>query len=271
MKKLKIGFLGPKGTFSHQAAIKILSEKNLFVSLPTIKQIFERVNNQEIDFGVVPVENTIGGIVSETINSLINYPLKVNGSFNVRIEHSLLSPTKNKRNIEIIKSHPQALEQCRGWLEKNLPKIKLETVPSTIFPILERKNKNIGFICSKIAAKVYNLNILAKNIEENRDNFTKFYLISSGIDKKLQKQLKAKKTLILLTVYNRVGILRDILDVFAKENLNLTAIHSIPSRVKPWDYLFFIEIQAPLSCLKIKKALKAIQKYCPVIKLLGTT
>ena len=270
-KKLKIGFLGPKGTFSHQAAIKILSEKNTFVSLPTIKQVFEKINDRELDLGVVPVENTIGGIVSETINSLINYPLKVNGSFDINIHHFLLSPLKNKRDIKIIKSHAQALDQCKSWLEKNLSKAKLETAPSTISPILERTDKNIGFICSEIAAKIYNLNILARNIEENKDNFTKFYLISSNIDKKLQKQLKAEKTLILLAVYNRIGILRDILNVFAKENLNLTALHSIPSRVKPWDYLFFIEIQAPFCCLKIKKALRAIQKYCPIIKPLGAS
>lgn len=267
MKKLKIGFLGPMGTFSHQAAVKILPGKNKLIPLLTIKQVFEKVNNQEIDLGIVPAENTIGGIVSETINCLVNYPLKVNGSFNMKIEHFLLGRTKNKKDIKIIKSHPQALEQSRAWLEKKLPKIELETTPSTIYPILENKDKNIGFIAPKIAAKIYNLNILAKNIEENKDNFTKFYLISLDNNKKLQKQLKANKTLILLAVYNRVGILRDILNVFTKENLNLTALHSIPSRAKPWDYLFFIEIQS----LETKKALKAIQKYCPIIKVLGIT
>ena len=271
MKKLKIGFLGPMGTFSHQAAVKILSGKNRFIPLLTIKQVFEKVNNQELDLGVVPIENTTAGIVPETINCLINYPLKVNGSFNINIQHFLLGRTKNKKTLKIIKSHAQALEQSRVWLEKNLPQAKLETAPSTISPITEKTDKSIGFISSEIAAKIYNLNILAKNIQENKDNFTKFYLISNNINEKLQKQLKAKKTLILLSVYDRVGILRDILDVFAKEKLNLTAIHSIPSRVKPWDYLFFIEIQAPFSCLKIKKALKALQKYCLIIKLLGAS
>lgn len=270
-KQIKIGFLGPKGTFSHQAAMQIFSRNSKFVPLPTIKEIFEQVHSQEIDLGVAPAENTIGGIVSETINCLINYPIKVSGSLNISVHHCLLSRTKNKRDIKVVKSHPQALYQCKGWLEKNLPKTKIETAPSTTFPISGTTSKSIGFVCSEVAAKVYGLNVLAKNIEDNKDNFTKFYLISSDIDKELQGRLKAKKTLILIAIYDRVGVLRDILDVFAKKNLNLTCLHSIPSLLRPWDYFFFLEVDVSYPCLKIKKALKELEKYCSIIRVLGVS
>lgn len=268
-KRLKIGFLGPKGTFSHQAAFRIFGKKLLFVPLKTIKEVFEEVNNQEIDFGIVPAENAISGIVSETINCLIDYPLKVIGSYNLNVHHCLLSADKNKRKLKVIKSHEQAFSQSKKWLERNLPEVSFEITSSTTAPILENRDEKVGFIASVIAAQEYGLNILAKNIEDNKENQTKFYLVSTQTNKTLQKKMGAKKTLILFSVYDRVGILRDILDVFAKNNLNLTRLHSIPSRWRNWDYFFFLEVDALYPSSKIKKVLKEIEKHCPTIRVIG--
>lgn len=270
-KDLKIGFLGPKGTFSHQVAVQTFSEKSEFIPHETIKNIFEKVNSQEIDLGIVPIENTIGGIVPETVNCLIDYPLKVSGSFNVEIHHHLLGKTKNRKEIKIVKSHPQALAQCRNWLENNLPQAKLEVSSSTTALIKETNDKTVGFIASEAAAKTYNLNILAKNIETMSDNLTKFYLILPDMDKALKKKMGAKKTLLLFAVYDRVGILRDILDVFVKNDLNLTSLHSIPSRLRPWDYFFFLEVNSLYPSPKIKRALKELEPYCPTIRVLGVS
>ena len=270
-KGLRIGFLGPKGTFTYRAALKIFSQDTKLIPFETVRDIFEAKNNQEIDLGITPAENTTGGVVFETINSLIEYPLKVSGSFNLRIRHYLLGRTKNKSRLKVVRTHQQALSQCKGWLRANLPKAKLESARSTIAPILETKDDTIGFIASKAAAKIYGLNILASNIEDSKDNFTKFYVITNDIDKEIQKKLKANKTLILYAVYDRVGILRDILDVFAKNNLNLTCLHSIPSRLKPWDYFFFQEVDSPYPSETMKKTIKEIEKYCPIIKVIGTS
>ncbi len=269
-KELKVGFLGPKGTFSHQAAISVFPKSTL-VSLGTIKNIFEKIHFQEIDFGIAPIENTIGGIVSETINCLTEYPSRVSGSVNIGVHHCLLGRTKNKKDIKIIKSHPQALTQCENWLERNLPWAKLKPVSSTTAPIAETKSKTVGFIASRVAAEVYNLNILAENIERSKDNITKFYIISQNINKEFEKKLKSERTLILFAVYDRVGILRDILDVFAKCNLNLTSLHSAPSHLRPWDYFFFLEVDAAYSSSKIKKVLKEMEEFCPTIRVLGVS
>jgi len=250
----KVGYLGPKGTFSHQAALKI--SKN-FVAFESIRDIFEAVQNKKINFGLVPAENSLGGIVSETINNLINYNLKVSGSLNLKIHHCFLSKSKN---IKTIKSHVQAFSQCRNWLNKNYPKAKLESAPSTTACLINPE-PSTGYIASEIASKIYNLKILYKNIEDSKNNITKFYLIS----KKLRKTEKAKRTLLLLAVKDRVGVLRDILDIFVKQNLNLSSLHSIPSRKKPWDYFFFVQVDS----LEINKAAKQLNGLCQKIRILG--
>lgn len=272
-KKLKVGFLGPLGTFSHQAS-QVLFPQAKLIPLSEIKEIFEKICQGEIDIGVVPAENTISGLVSETINLLINYPLKVTGSFNLPIHHSLFSWSKSIENIKIIKTHPQAFLQCKNWLQKNLKEVSFESAPSTTSPILETletKDQTIGFIANEIVAKKYGLNILAKNIEDIKDNFTKFYLISRDTDKEIIKKLKPRKTLFLLAVYDRVGVLRDILNVFAENNINLSALHSIPSRIRPWDYFFFIEAEIDLYSLTTKKIITDIKKYCTITRIIGTT
>jgi len=267
----KVGFLGPKGTFSHQATLNIFHKKTQFVETKTITEIFKKVDSQEIGIGIVPIENTIGGIISETINCLINYHVKVSGSFNIEIHQCLLARTKNKKDLQMIKSHPQALSQCSNWITNNLPHTRTEATASTTAPIINTTDKTIGFIATEIAAKVYGLNVLAKNIETTTDNLTKFYLITPEIDKSLQKKLEIDKTLILLAVYNRIGVLRDILDIFVKNNINLTALHSTPSLLGQWDYFFFLEIETPYLSPKTKKVLKELEEYCSMVKVLGVS
>ncbi len=270
-KKCKVGFLGPEGTFSHQAVLSVFPQEKNISSFLTIKGIFEAVNNGEIEVGIVPAENSTNGMVTETINKLIEYPLKVSGSFNHRIHHCLLARTKNIKDIKIIKSHPQALGQCRHWIELHFPKINIESISSTTSAILENNDSKVAFIASRAAAKIYDLKILAENIEDVKENFTKFYLVSSDLNEYFVKKLKAKRTLILYAVYDRIGILKDVLDVFAKNNINLTSLHSIPSHLKPWDYYFFQEIEVPYSSPILQKTIKEVNKYCPVIRVLGAS
>ncbi|MDO8264985.1 MAG: prephenate dehydrogenase/arogenate dehydrogenase family protein [Candidatus Parcubacteria bacterium] len=271
IRKKKIGFLGPAGTFSHQAALSVFPRNSNLISFLTIHEVFKNINDNKIDFGIVPAENTISGIIPETNNALFDYPLKTTGSFNFQIKHYLLGMAKKKEEIEIIRSKQQVFSQCQKWLRDNLPKVKHEETTSTTAPILENKGRNIGFIASEIAGKIYKLNVLAEDIEDNKENFTKFYLISKELDRNMQKKLKANKTLLLLSVYDRVGILRDILDIFAKNNLNLTSLQSIPSHSKPWDYLFFLEVVVFYPSAKVKKVLKDLEKYCPVVRVLGVS
>jgi len=219
--------------------------------------------------GVVPAENTLGGIVPETINSLIDYPLKVSGSFGLDIHHCLLSGAKNKNDLRIIKTHQQAFLQCEKFLRENLPKVKTELSLSTTSAIDGAGDNHVGFIAPLAAAKVYGLNVLAKNIEDTTGNVTKFYIIANTLQKPIQQKLGNNKTLLLLAVYNRVGVLRDILQAFADNGLNLSSLHSVPSKLQPWDYFFFMEVDNHYQSSAIKKTLQDIAKYCTVARQIG--
>ncbi len=261
----KLGYLGPEGTFSNQAALNIAS-KNQLVACDSIYQIFEMVNNGKIDLGIVPAENTTEGTVRETLDFLIELNLKTVGFVDLNIYQNLLSNEKTLKDIKIIYSHPQALAQCRYWISQNLPNAKVVATSSTVSAIAE-KMKEVGssFIAPELAAKLNNIKVLQKNIEDNHENITKFYIIS----KKLNPLNQTKKTLLFLTVFNRVGILRDILNVFASNNINLTKIESRPSKEKVWDYHFFIEVEISRDDNMLLQCLNILKQFCPVIKILG--
>jgi len=268
IKKAKIGFLGPEGTFSWAAVKEVFPKATKLYPFSTINEVFEAVSNEEINLGVVPIENTIGGLVSEAIYSLIDHPVFVVSSFRVPIHHSLASKAKNLSQIKIVKSHPQALSQCKKWLNSNLPEAVLEATSSTVAPILEDLSENIGFIIPLPTAEKFKLNVLVKNIEDNHENFTRFFVISQSL-KKNKLGLKAKNTLLFLAVYDRVGILRDILNVFASRNINLSALHSIPASFSPWDYLFFTELEKSYFDKDFKNILKDLEEYCPFVRVIG--
>ena len=272
IKKAKIGFLGPKYTFSWSAARKIANRTSSLIPFPTIREVFEGVNNLETDFGVVPIQNAITGIVSETMYQFIDYPVFALGSFKIPIHYCLLSKEKSLKDIKIVKSHAQALSQAKIWLADNLPQVSKVSTSSTLSAISEKSVPNkTGFIVPLEAAKNFKLNILAKNIEDKKENFTRFLIIAPELNKTFLKKTNFhnKNTLLLLSVYDRVGILRDILNVFAKRNINLVSLHSIPSVFHPWDYLFFLEVEKFYLFFNQKDILKELHQYCPFVRVLG--
>lgn len=263
--KAKVAFLGPAGTFSNQAGLLITEKKNL-VTLESINQIFDMVADDRVDYGIVPAENTTEGTVRETLDFLMQFNLRVNGSVDLPIHQNLLSDENNLDDVKIVYSHPQALGQCRNWLKLNLPGVRLQSAQSTVVSITaKRQEKGAAFIAPALAAKLNNIEILRNNIEDNSSNLTRFYIISKNPEVLIQ----TSRTLLFLTVFNRVGILRDILDVFASLNINLSKIESRPSREKMWDYHFFIEVEKPLDSIELTEALNILKQFCPVIKVLG--
>lgn len=260
---IKVAFLGPEGTYSNLVTNKIFPKAKTLLATKTIDEVFSRVNSGEVDFGIVPSENSIEGSVKETVDCLIDYPLEIVANYNLPINHFLLSKSNKITNIKVIKSHPQALGQCRNWIKVNLPWAKVENALSTVAAI-EGSSDQTAFIASEQAAKKYKLNILAKNIGDNKNNQTEFYVISQQ-----KNNLIPNKAILLLSVYDRVGILKDILEVFALNNLNLTRILSIPSGSKMGDYLFLIDVEIKSKLKNYKKALVQLKQYCPMIRTLG--
>lgn len=265
----KVAFLGPEGTFSHEATRNIFPEKFSLAPAPTISCVFDGVANENAIFGVVPAENSTEGIVQETLDNLIRFPLRVVGSYKLPIHLFLLARTNNLQDIKIIKSHPQPIAQSRNWLSQHFPGIKIEMEQSSTKAILSTKDPRVAFVASRQAAKQYGLKIIAKNIEDKKTNTTQFYVIAKKESPEMNAALKASRTLVILAVYDRPGVLRDILNEFSSRKLNLTKLHSKTSEAEGWDYYFFIELAGLPKDKKIKEALKGAKQFCSIVRVLG--
>lgn len=264
--KFKLAYLGPEGTFSHHVASQIATDQTTLLSSKTIYDIFNAVANEKVDFGLVPAENSIEGTIRETLDFLVEFGLRVNLEVSLEVHQNLLSKEKDLGKIKKIISHPQAIAQSREWLEKNLPNASIEYSQSTIAAVNETLKQGTAVIGSKLAAKNYKLNILAKDIETKNLNTTKFYIVSKNL---FGLKEKPTKTLIFLTVFNRVGILRDILNVFADFDLNLNKLESRPSKEKNWDYYFYVEVEIGSHNPRLIKTLNILKQFCPRIEILG--
>lgn len=266
-KNLRVGFLGPVGTFSNQATLRLFPEdRNSLFPAKTIYDLFENLSKGQVELIVAPAENTIEGTVRETLDLLVDYDFRVIGKIDLPVSQCLLSKEKTLLNIKKVISHPQALNQSRRFLEEILPNTVLETSPSTIASVEQLNNSGVAIIGSELAAKIYKLNILKKNIQNYPNNVTRFNIIAKTDLLKLKNRTK---TLLFLSVFNRVGVLRDILSVFADQSINLNKIESRPSREKHWDYYFYIEVESTDENPKFMQALDILKQYCPKIIVLG--
>src|SRR3989344_2242284 len=269
--KVNVACLGPEGTHSHLASQEIFSKKANFIMTPTIRKAFDKVKNGKAIFAVVPAENSIAGIIQDTIDCLLDYPLSVVGSYTKKIHHCLLGRTTNTSAIKTIKSHVQPLNQCKDWISKNYPGAVLSTESSSTDAIFSSTDPSIAFIANEAAAKKYRLKILAKNIEDYKENYTEFYVLARSADQGIRKKLKPKHTLIIIAAYDRPGLLRDVLAIFADKKFNLTKLHSRKSIVRGWDYYFFLEVECLPDNLLFKAAIKKIKKYCSIVRVVGVT
>jgi len=266
-KNLKVGFLGPKGTFSSQAVLKLFNETdNRLIACKSIYDLFDSLDKNLVDVIVAPAENTTEGTVRETLDYLFDHKFKIIGKIDLSVSQCLLSKESDLKNITKIISHPQALNQSRKFLEDNLPDAILETSASTVASTEELDKKGVAIIGSELAAKIYKLNTLKKDIQGYDQNTTRFNIIA----KRDMLNLPGRsKSLLFLSVFNRVGVLRDILSVFADLSINLNKIESRPSGEKHWDYYFYIEVESTDEHPKFLQALDILKQYCPQIIVLG--
>jgi chorismate mutase/prephenate dehydratase len=267
-KPLKVGYLGPKATFTHQAALEHFGISAKYIPLPTIKDVFEEVERGNIDYGVVPVENTIEGVVNYTLDMFLEMPgVKIVGEIIIPVSQHLLSLAGDIAEIKKVYSHPHALAQARNWLNKHLPwaqRIEVESTAKAAELALE--DETAAAIASEAAAMVYNLNILARNIQENLNNFTRFLVIG----KKNLKMTGKDKTSLLFAVKDEAGALYKALEPFYKYGVNLTKIESRPSKEKSWDYVFFVDLEGHLEEEKVKRALNELKERTKMVRVLGS-
>jgi len=265
-KKLKIAYLGPEATFTHQAGIKKFGSNVEYYACPTITDVFRDVEAGRSDYGVVPVENSTEGVISHTLDMFINSDLKICSEIMLEISHNLLGKGGIKA-VKKIYSKQEVFGQCRLWLEINMRGAPLIEVSSTSKAAeIASQEKNSAAIASILAAKKYRLHVLSKDIEDNLNNLTRFLVIGGVIP----GPTKRDRTSIMFSVKDRVGALHDILVPFKKYKINLTKIESRPSKRRIWEYYFFVDMMGHCENQSVKKALTELEKHCSFLKILGS-
>ncbi len=264
----RVGYLGPEGSFSHQAAYNEFGGSSELIPLGSFEEIFEEVENGRATFGVVPVENSIEGSVSMVLDLLSKTHLGITAELFERINHFLLSKTGNIRDINVVASHPQAIAQCKKWLNKNLgDKEILETASTAEAARLASKKKAVSAVASEHAASIYKLNTVQNNIEESTLNTTRFFVIGN----KTNKPTGDDRTSIVFTLKDKPGALQNsFFQPFADAKVNLSKIESRPSKERPWEYLFFVDFKGHSQDKTIKSLLKKLDKSCIYLKVLGS-
>ena len=263
---LTIAYLGPEATFTHQAAKLKFGSAPSYKHLRSIGEVFWDVEKGSSDMGVVPVENSIEGVETHTLDMFVESDLKICAEIFLPVSQCLLSKAK-KEEIKVIYSHPQALAQCRGWIQENLPRAELEEVYSTAQAAkLAARRKESAAIASELASILYSLPILGKNIEDKLGNVTRFLVIG----KEESAPAKESKTSLLFSLKDRVGALHNSLKPFASHNINLTKIESRPSKRKLWEYYFFVDFVGHWQEERVKKTLEELKESCTFLKILGS-
>ena len=266
---LKVAFLGPEGTFTQAAVLKQFGASVRALPLPAIDEVFHEVEGGIADFGVVPIENSSEGTVNHTLDMFLGSGLKICGEVELRINHHLMGRMTGLADVKRVCAHPQALAQCRGWLDDQLPDADRVPVSSNAEGARRaRDERDTAAIAGRAAAEIYGLHLLANEIEDRPDNTTRFLIIgrklfsASGID----------KTTLLVSARDTdgAGALFRLLEPLAEHQVNMTRIESRPSRKRKWDYVFFIDIEGHVSDPEVAEALAALEKRASLFKVLGS-
>lgn len=265
-KPLKIAYLGPHFTFTHIASLKKFGSQVDYVDCNTITDCFTEVERGRCDYAVVPIENTIEGAITHTMDMFIDSDLKICAEVLLEIQHNLLSKYPLKQ-VKKIYSKPEVFGQCRLWLESNLPGVELIPVSSTTRGAeVAARVKGSATIAGIQAAKHYKLKVVACSVEESPHNVTRFLVIG----KTEAKPTEDDKTSIVFSFRDRAGALHAMLTPFKRSNINLTKIESRPSKKKAWEYYFFVDMTGHYKNPRVKRALTALKKQCLFLKILGS-
>ncbi len=269
---IKIGYLGPKGTFTHQAALEFFPKTSSdLIAYKSISTIFEDIEKGILEFAVVPIENSLQGTVRETLDQLIEKEISIFGETELRISQNLIADKNSDlTKIKKIYSHPQAFAQTRSWIKNNLPLAKTVNTESTAEAI--HKIKKLGdtsnaAIGTEFAASVYGLKILSSKIEDSPSNFTRFIIISKKENRIKDGKIK---TSILYVTKHKPGALYSVLKLFAEANINLMKIESRPRRRGRWEYIFLMDFEGHKNDIEIKKVIEKIEENVIWYKVLGS-
>ena len=268
---VRVAYLGPAGTFSEQAALQYFGTSIEHVPCVSIDEVFRAAAAGSASFGVVPVENSTEGVVSRSLDLLLNSPLHIVGEVSLMVRHNLLRLTDSLENIEVIFAHPQALAQCHGWLTTHLPHVERRAASSNAEGArLASTNPAWAGIASERAATQFALHTAAHAIQDDAFNRTRFAVICLPQTLSAPSATGKDCTSLLVSVPNCPGAVHDILVPLKTHGVSMTRFESRPARSGEWDYYFYIDLQGHPSQDHVKAALAELQQLCAFYKVLGT-
>jgi chorismate mutase/prephenate dehydratase len=265
---LKIAYLGPEGTWTHQAAIKKFGHSVAYSPQPNFSDVFDQVARRQADYGVVPIENSTEGAVSHTLDLFVDSSLHICAQILLRIENCLMSAIP-REEIKTLYSHPQVFGQCRAWLLKNFPEADLVEVSSTTKAAAlakEKQHEGAAALGGALAAEIHGLTLLETSIQDRATNTTRFLVIGE----KTCPPTGNDRTSILFAINDRPGSLVSALQAFDKLHINLSKIESRPSKRKDWEYIFHVDLTGHSENESVSKALSELGNHCSFVKILGS-
>lgn len=272
----RVAYFGPEATFTHEAAYKQFGADYQYLPQRIIPEVFAAVAGGEADFGVVPVENTLEGAVTHTLDMFGRSGMeevKICDEIYLPIVQNLLTNPDGPQSLNAIKivySHPQALAQCRQWLQDNLPQAQLQEASSTAAAAqLALEKPDSAGISNRLAAERYGLRIFQESIQDADFNQTRFLVIARQEIPYASEGQGRAVTALMLSIKDRVGALHAVTSVLLKHNLNMNRIESRPSKQKAWDYVFFIDFFGHPSEPNVAAALQELQSETVWVRVLG--
>jgi len=265
-KPPSVGFLGPEATYTHMAAHEVFGASARCAPYKSVDDVFVACEKGWTDYGVVPIENSAGGVVHGTLDRFIDSELRISAEVTLAIHHALIANC-DLNEVTDIYSHPQPFVQCREWLKANLPDVRMHEADSTSEGArIAARTPGAAAISSELAARIYGLDILVRGIEDVKDNITRFWVIG----RKDSEPTGNDKTSLMFSVKDRPGALFDLLQPFRNRSINMTKIESRPTRRRAWEYVFFVDILGHRTEPAVRDALAEIHEHSEFLKIMGS-
>jgi chorismate mutase/prephenate dehydratase len=264
---LTVAYLGPPATFTHQACLKQFGLSAQYRPVRTIAEVFDVVEKGKAPYGVIPIENTTEGVVSYTLDMFLSSELKIVAEVMLRVTHNLLNQSGRREDVGRIYSHPQALAQCRRWLEENFPDTPVFDASSTAQAAkIAAEDPQAAAVAGELAGTLYGLRAVEARIEDHPNNYTRFLVVGREIPDRSGRD----KTSVLFAVRDEAGALYRMLQPFYDNGVNLTKIESRPMKQKAWEYVFFVDCDGHVADPEVGRALDDLRARCLFVKVLGS-
>ncbi|NLZ17854.1 MAG: prephenate dehydratase [Desulfobulbaceae bacterium] len=266
-RKAIVAYLGPEATYTHLAGVKYFGQSADYMPMESIAEVFQEVERERVQYGIIPVENSVEGAVTYSLDSFLIYKVQICGEIELPISHNLVNRSGNIEDITTVASHAQSLAQCRQWLRKHLPDTPTLPVFSTAAAAkMAAEDPSIGAIAGSLAITTYQLQVVVKGIEDFQGNTTRFLVLG----KKSPSKSGSDKTSVLIGLINRPGALNEILTILSAKNIDLAKLESRPTKDKVWKYMFFLDMIGHIDDPAIYEACNILRQICAYFELLGS-